>query len=372
MKQVLYLVNNLDDPAIARRVRMLELGKCSVTIAGFRRSDGPLPDMARRDALVIGKTADAKLADRLIQIAASFVDVWRRRTFFAGTTSILARNLEMVVLAIFIRSVAARGARITYECLDIHRIQVDTGIRGRAFRALEKHLTRKCDLLITSSPGFVREYFMPLLGTTASVILVENKVLIREGSIDRTSTARPPGPPWVAGWFGALRCRRSFEILRSLSNELGGQLLVLTAGRPARAVFPDFEALLPTAPHFRHLGSYQNPVDLAGLYAQVHFSWVIDFFEAGANSRWLLPNRIYEGCLFGTVPIAIAGTETARFLADHSIGVLLEEPLETSLGAFIRNLSPARYAALAAPVGDLPGDNWLHTHAECEALVRSL
>ena len=42
-------------------------------------------------------------------------------------------------------------------------------------------------------------------------------------------------------------------------------------------------------------------------------------------SAWLLPNRIYEGCRYGTVPIAIEGTETARFIAGRDIGFVLKD-----------------------------------------------
>ena len=66
--------------------------------------------------------------------------------------------------------------------------------------------------------------------------------------------------------------------------------------------------------------------DLAAIYGEVHFTWAIDFFEEGLNSSWLLPNRLYEGCRFGAVPIAMqAAPRPARFLAERHLGLLLDD-----------------------------------------------
>jgi succinoglycan biosynthesis protein ExoL len=64
-------------------------------------------------------------------------------------------------------------------------------------------------------------------------------------------------------------------------------------GRPSRTEFDDFDAQVANVP--ASASAALHACGPARLYGDVHFAWAIDWFEAGANSAWLLPNRIYEG-----------------------------------------------------------------------------
>ena len=130
----------------------------------------------------------------------------------------------------------------------------------------------------------------------------------------------PAGPPWRIGWYGVIRCRKSLELLAALDHQLPGQVKVEIRGRPSLNVIPDFDALVAATPGLRFLGPYDRRRDLAPMYRGVHFAWAIDYYEAGANPDWLLPNRLYEGSLRGAVPIALARTETGRWLAGRQAG----------------------------------------------------
>ena len=112
-------------------------------------------------------------------------------------------------------------------------------------------------------------------------------------------------------------------------------------------------------PGVSFLGSYEAG-DLPALYDEVHFVWGLDFFEEGLNSRWLLPNRLYEGGARDRPIIAQAGVETGRWLAQRGCGVLLHD-VEADLLRFFEGLTAAGYADLvqrsaAVPRGDLIAD----------------
>ena len=156
--------------------------------------------------------------------------------------------------------------------------------------------------------------------------------------------AAPPadGEAWKIGWFGALRCRKSLALLAAFTRRMDGRFEVVLRGRPAYSEFDDFDRLVAAEPHIRFAGPYRNPEDLAAIYGEVHFCWAIDFFEEGLNSRWLLPNRLYEGCRFGAVPIAMRSTETGRFLADRHLGLLLDDPSADALAALLGGLDRRR------------------------------
>jgi succinoglycan biosynthesis protein ExoL len=370
--RIVYFAHDLSDPAVHRRVRMLVLGGAAVTPIGFRRSVEPPSAVDGLRPIDLGRTADGMLARRMLLVTGTLVRLASIAEHVREADVILARNLEMLVLAIRARKLYAPEATVVYECLDIHRMLLSKRLRESPLRLLESKLWRNVDLLLTSSPAFIRNYFTPR-GFPSPIRLVENKVLMVGESDFRASSVRPPpGPPWRIGWFGMIRCRKSLDILSSLDQAAGGAVEIVIRGRPSGATFPDFEAAVADLPHVQYAGPYSNPADLPGIYGDVHFSWAIDYYESGQNSAWLLPNRVYEGSLYGAVPIGLAGVETGRWLAKRSVGVILEEPLEQQLVDFFRRLDRDSYAILAHGIEALPRTDLVSNQSDCRELVEAL
>jgi len=161
-------------------------------------------------------------------------------------------------------------------------------------------------------------------------------------------------------------------MLCSLARGAAGKVEIIIRGRPTKVVFDDFDELIARFPHVHFAGPYHSPADLPAIYGDVHFTWAIDYYEAGQNSTWLLPNRIYEGSLYGTVSIALAGIETGRWLAKRGAGVILDEPVEQQLIDFFRYLDNKTYSKLAGQVEALPRADLVSGQADCCALVEAL
>jgi hypothetical protein len=370
--RLVYLVHDLGDPAVARRLAMLGGQLGTAVVIGFHRAATAPAEVAGWPAIALGRTADARLGRRAMSVLGAMARLRRLRPYLLGADVIMARQLEMLALAHTARRRFAPGAVLAYECLDIHNLMVAATPVGTALRRLEGWLLRATDLLVVSSPGFLREYFRPVHGAALPPsCVIENKVLAQEYGAE-TVAPRPAGPPWRIGWYGVLRCRRSLLLLAELAAALPGQLRIELRGRPARSAIPDFDALVAAAPGLEFLGPYDRRTDLAAIYQAVHFTWAIDFHEAGGNSSWLLPNRLYEGGLHGAVPIALAAVETGRWLAARHAGVLLAEPLGPALAAYIGGLDQAGQAAAAAQVAAVPQAAWLDAGADGLALAAAL
>jgi succinoglycan biosynthesis protein ExoL len=370
--EIAYFVHDLTDPAVQRRVRMLGAGGAVVTPIGFRRGAQPVNDVEGVSAMEIGRSADGMLLRRALTVIGALMKRRNLARRVVGSDAIIARNLEMLVLAAEVRKRYAPDAKLVYECLDIHRILLAKRPDGALLRALESKLWRQVDLLITSSPAFVRNYFTPR-GFAAPIRLVENKVLVLGEDCPRTvAQKRRSGPPWHIGWFGMIRCRKSLEILSSLARELGGAVKVVIRGRPSNAVFPDFNEVIAGRTNVSYLGPYRNPADLDEIYGDVHFVWAVDYYESGQNSAWLLPNRIYEGTFYGAVPIGLAQVETGGWLKEHAMGVVANEPLEAWLIDFFRCLDEGGYAKLGKAVAALPRETLVADRADCRELVEAV
>jgi hypothetical protein len=371
--RLVYFVHDLGDPAVVRRLDMLRAHVDSAVVMGFHRAAVPPAQVAGWPAIALGRTADARLGQRVLSVLRAGAMLHRLRAHLAGATVVMARQLEMLPLARSARNRYAPGAVLAYECLDIHRLMVATSMAGAALRGIEAHLLRGTDLLVVSSPAFIRDHLAPRHGAALPpVCLVENKVLCSDLARAPAPIVRPPGPPWRIGWSGVLRCRRSLDLLAGLTRALPGQIVVDLSGKPALSAIPDFHARVAAEPGLRFLGPYDRRHDLPAIYRDAHFTWAIDFFEADANSRWLLPNRLYEGGLHGAVPIALASVETGRWLAARHAGVLLEEPLAPALLRALADLTPETYAAETARLHSLPIDTWLDDGRDGARLAAAL
>jgi succinoglycan biosynthesis protein ExoL len=372
--KIVYFAHDLSDPTVHRLVRMLVAGGAAVTPIGFRRSAEAPNAVEGLSPIDLGQTADGMLGRRMLSVVGALVRLGGMAEHLRHANVILARNLEMLVLAIRARKRYAPQATVVYECLDIHRMLLSNRLHGRLFRSLESKLWRDVDLLLTSSPAFIRNYFAPR-GFPSPIRLVENKVpMIGERETGAPSVRPPPGPPWRIGWFGMIRSRKSFDILSSLARAADGGLDIVIRGRPSAAIFHDFEAAITDLPHVHFAGPYRNPAELAAVYGDVHFNWAVEYYESGQNqnSSWLLPNRIYEGSLYGSVPIASAAVETGRWLTKRGIGVVLDEPLEPKLIDFFQRLDHESYFKLVQTVEALPRSELVSSRSDCRELVEAL
>jgi len=366
-RRIGYLVHDLMDPAVARRIAVFRTGGAEVAAAGFQRADLTGRGLPAPDALSLGVTHDARLAHRAGAVARVLAGRMGGLTrHLHDADAIVARNLEMLVIAASVARRLPNRPRLVYECLDLHRLLLSEGGAGAVFRGIERRLARSVDLVITSSPAFVDRH----LGRAfegSEMLLVENKVF-GPGPAERAAET-PPGPAWRIGWFGALRCRRSLDLLGKLAGAFGGKVEVILRGRPSTAIFPDLASELEAVPNMRFEGPFKYPDDLAEIYGGVHFAWSMDFYEAGQNSSWLLPNRLYESGFHRTVPIAQAGVETGRFLGDLKIGAVLDEPIEEALHQMFADLTAQDYMASLERARGIPCQRWLLSPAECTQIV---
>ncbi|MES5097972.1 glycosyltransferase [Agrobacterium sp. BA1120] len=374
MTHVLYLAHDLADPAIRRRVMTLQAGGATVSLAGFTRGENKLASVDGVMPIVLGETADGRFAQRIMSVVKSSFSLPGTLRQVQKPNVIIARNLEMLALARRASGIYGRDVPVVYECLDIHRLLLNEGAAGKLVNAAQRYFARDAKLLITSSPAFVSHYFAPRSGLQLPVLLQENKVLMLDETMAATPAPRLPkaGEPWKIGWFGALRCRKSLEILAEFAKRMDGKVEVILRGRPAYSEFDDFDGFVANAPHLSFQGAYKNPEDLASIYNEVQFTWAIDFFEEGQNSSWLLPNRLYEGCLYGTLPIAVAGTETARFLETRNIGHVLQSADASTLETFFRGLSDQAYLDAFAKLAAIDRKQWITDSTDCIQLAHKL
>jgi hypothetical protein len=365
-KSVVYFASDLSDMAVNQRVRMLLAGGAEVRLLGFRRTDTPIHAVAGVAATDLGRTFEGQLVKRVATVLRTSLTARRMRDLLDGADVVLARNLDMLTIAN-----ASRGRRsipLVYECLDIHRALLGSGLPSKLLRNWEKRLLGKVSGLVVSSPGFVTNYFKQLGVDLPPVILTENKQVLSNEPVSRPANRMRSGPPWKIGWFGNIRCIESFHLLLEFARRCPDLVEIDLRGRPTGVLQDLINQYLPL-PNMRFGGAYTHD-DLATMYNHVHFMWGIDYHQRG-NSDWLLPNRIYEAGRYNCPIIALANTQTAVWLNAHGAGVMLDDP-QSGLEPFIKSLSLVQYVTLQRAVTAIPTDDLVHTVASCRRFVNEL
>ena len=376
MTRIAFFGHDAADAAVRRRVQgFLDDG---LEVIGFmmRRRD---PGVLAWDNIDLGETRDGAFLQRIRQVFAGARLAAAARDKLAGADVIYARNLDMLACAFLAKRHARLATPVIYESLDIHRLLTRQDLIGAGVRWLERMLLKRSAGLVVSSPGFIRNHFERRYPGDYRAFLVENRLAPGASygarACERKSRPSPGAEPLRLGWVGILRCRRSFELLCDLADRFPDRLEIHLHGVPARTEIPVFEPLIEARPNMHYHGRYRSPEDLAAIYDRLEVVWAGDFMEAGYNSVWLLPNRIYEGGYYCTPSIAPAGTETAAWLERHKCGFIIDEPLQASLPELIGQLinDRAPIAARAAILAQLPEETFIQPKGFlAEVVQRSL
>ena len=135
---LLYFFHDLNHSDVQRRVEMLRQGGAAVTVIGFHRM-ATVPVVEGATLVGLGITEDGNFPQRILAVLRTLLTLHRWRDTFADSDAVVARNLEMLVLAAMARWRFLPGRPLTYECVDIHRLP---GRRGGLCRSAGHRLCR--------------------------------------------------------------------------------------------------------------------------------------------------------------------------------------------------------------------------------------
>lgn len=378
MTTIAFFGHDASDAAVRRRVASFVSDGMSVTGFMMRRRDVS----TEWDNVDLGKTRDGAFLQRIVQVFRGARKAAAAKDKLAAADVLYARNLDMLACAFLAKRHTGLKTPVIYESLDVHRLLTRSDLIGKIMRAIERTLLKRTKALVVSSPGFLRNHFDRHYAGDFTAFLVENRLAAEQTVGPRPApvpVAREPisedGRKLVVGWVGMLRCQRSFELLCGLADAYPDDIEVRLHGIPARTEIPVFEPEIDKRPNMSFHGAYRSPEDLPDIYGAIDVVWAGDFMEAGYNSVWLLPNRIYEGGYYATPSMAPAGTETAAWIARNDCGFVIAEPLEETLPALIGELvsDPSRLALYGDRLAAMPEDRFVQPKGFMKDLIsRSL
>lgn len=363
-----FFAHERGDARVRKRLAAFQDHGWQVTGLTFHRVREKPAEPVFWENVELGETYNGRYVQRALALARAIGILWKHRRKLRDADVLYAVNSDNAVLAWIGGKFAGSRAKLVLELADIQPAMIGNSLKSRCFRWAERLILSRTAVLVTTSPGFVREYFSPLQRYAGEIFLLENKIYPDDfGSAGTVVdfSEREIGNPWRVGCFGAFRCARSLGIMKSLAERFPGKIEFVLRGYPSGRIAEEFAGMIAGVPGIQFAGSYQYPGDLLEMYSGVDFVWAIDESDPGGNSAWLLPNRIYEGGRFGVPMLAAADTETAAWIARRGAGWVFPEPLEDSLAEFFAELQPADWQAararcVALPIDDVSGvaDYW--------------
>ena len=344
---IAFFAHDSTESTVIKRVAAFQASGAHVVGFMFRRVRPKSPSAKTWDNVDLGITVDRNYAKRVPKLLAGFLKLMKNRAALGRCQIFYARNIDMLLLAFLAKRLVASRAVLAYEVLDVQRVFIGSGLINKAMRWVERHLLARCDMLVVSSPDFIARYFQPYQRYSGAWYLLENKVFAQPETLQHLQHEPDMqiGPPWSIGWFGTLRCVRSLDILSRIADVLGDRVVIHIRGLPSSEdlTVQEIEAVCDRRTNMLYGGPYASPRDLGAIYANVHFAWCIDYLDAGLNSDWLLPNRLYEGGLMGALAIARRDTATSRKVERDDLGWTFAEPLKQEISDFIASFDASTY-----------------------------
>lgn len=369
MTRIAFFAHDAADAAVRRRIQGFADDGLDVVGFTMRRRDDVSPEWENID---LGRTFDGAYVQRIKSIFRGAKLAAAQRETLARADVIYARNLDMLATAFLAKRYTKLKTPVIYEALDVHRLLTRKDPVGFVFRRIEGALIKRTKRLVVSSPGFLENYFDKRHRGRFTPSLIENRLAAGADYGSRPDADLPALSPLRIGWIGVLRCKRSLGLLVALARHFGPAIQVELHGAPALTEIPDFHEQIQGIANLTYHGRYRSPEDLARIYGNLHAVWAGDFMEAGFNSSWLLPNRLYEGGYFGVPAIAPGGTQTAKWIAERGAGFTIDEDLARTLPDLVRTLiaDPDLIATRRKRLLALPSDTFIARRGELAGLIR--
>jgi len=231
-------------------------------------------------------------------------------------------SLDALVLA----CLATVGTRVplVYQVQDIRPILIGTKVKNRLSRLLERMALARVRHVVVSSSAYYEHHFKAGYGfPEGSISVIENK-LEHDPVLSNCSIGKIPpieARPIRIGYFGMLRCPRSWEILKDAVDRSQGGLELVVRGKPVG--IDGFECDIASNSRIVYGGPYRDPDELDDLYRPVDVVWAAYPYGHGVsgNWQWARTVRFYEAGAFGTPMISQAGTQDASVISRYGIGL---------------------------------------------------
>jgi len=355
----------------SKRIDMLLSEGVRVEVAAFNR---PSP-VNRQPACPVTSLGNIQNGRYLKRIASTIFSLPTAVRLARRNDIIYASGQDMGLIGVVVGLVTGRP--VVLEVGDIREIQLDYGLKGRAVRTLERWMTKRLALVVSTAKGFVTGYYQEWLGRSPEYLVIENKLeddLVKgvEYGAPLNTQISPEKEQITIGYFGLLRYQWSIDALAEAVRHGSGRIKVVLAGSAFDGV--DLAPLTDQAQHVEYVGRYRSPHDLRNLYDRVDVIWCCNPISCqdskGKNWPWARTNRFYESCLFRKPMIVLAGIGDADVVQSLGIGTVLPDTSMNAVRHCIDDLTAASIQGWLQAMEHLPRELYTYIDEGAQLVAR--
>jgi succinoglycan biosynthesis protein ExoL len=152
-------------------------------------------------------------------------------------------------------------------------------------------------------------------------LLIENKPNLESVTYATPVRVRQSGPITI-GYFGMIRCQRSWQALRQIAARGNGQIRVYVRGVPLG--LPNFEREAAESPWIEYGGPYVSPDELPDIYNRIDLAWIAHRMDDNNTLLWNRANRFYEACAFHKPMVAQIQSQDGGVVARQQLGPCID------------------------------------------------
>lgn len=306
-----------NDARIQRRLAALESRGVTTDVLAFEREHypGKPPATGYRSLGIIEDGCSVRRLSSLLR-AAPIV-----RAAVAGADVVYTFSFDLHALAWITTRTLVRRPALVYEVADIHPTLVGSRLTSRLMRAIERRLLSDTRLVVVTSEAFITGFYRGVQKIARLPhLLIENKP-----DLKMVTGARPlqrRSGPITIGYFGMIRCQRSWQALRLIAERGNGRVRVYLRGVPLG--LPKFEREAAESPWIEYGGPYVAPDDLLDMYERVDLCWNAHRVDDNNSLLWNRTNRFYEACAFHKPMVAQLQSQDGEVVARRQLGPCID------------------------------------------------
>lgn len=339
-----------------KRISLINAEGINCSVLAYERNQYP-GKVLPFDFISLGTIKHGAYVYRLLKLFHSVIQV-RKNIRFAHY--IYAFGLDMVLLGWIASFFNGRKIPIVYEVGDIREVFLKSGLIGKVARRIDRFFSKQSKIIVVTSSAFAKEYFINRLRISGVRIFeIENKL---DKSILHKSSISPHtqnNNQMIIGYYGVIRCQRSWTILKEIIQKSNGKIALDVRGVPVN--IPTFIEDCAKIENINYYGSYISPDDLPKMYNSIDLVWVVGL-HGNDNHLWAKRCRFYEAGLFKKPMIGQIGSMDGKIIEKYGLGMVFDFKIKEEVIHGINSIKFQQLEEWTKNINRMPEDSFVYTN----------
>jgi glycosyltransferase involved in cell wall biosynthesis len=337
-KKIVLLVPDISDARVIKRIKAFQLLGADLIICGFQRQRYKFDFSFYVDIQLVklGNSAEKNYIRRIPKLFIGLIILLSNLNIIKNSNCIYCINIDMLPYGYLLKKIYK--FKLMYEVGDILNPFLGKGLLSLILRSFERLLLSYTDYIVVTSPAFYTQFFKPVQKLKIPWLLLENKLLPQVKRTSKKLKSNKSNKINIV-YHGVLRDQKSIDILVKIAIEFNHKCDLHIYGYPLWVKHDELQRITRDNKNIYWHGEYSYPQDLNIILSDADLLWLIDLSENINNSKWLLPNRLYDGILFGVPLIARQNTETCNYINNKNIGWCLGTDIYNNLREFMNHIT---------------------------------